>query len=162
MSHVNIGSPNSENVNFNISQTDLLAGTKQSFIAPINGYIEEIGIVVETAVTTGGTLTVELVPALFATEVGLDTTSFLNSINEYDSEIAGTGSEGAVAGAVVTIANAAVKGTISIVQATPGAASTPVIKGQLVEVLPAGFATAGAVNGYIRFRTEALANGPSG
>ena len=43
-----------------IGQTDLLAGTSHFVIAPVSGYIVRARSVVKKAVTTGGTMTIEL------------------------------------------------------------------------------------------------------
>lgn len=161
MSSVFIGSPHKVRVPFQINQTDLLAHTTQHFIAPIDGVVDEIGVVAQVAVTTGGTVAVESVPAVYNTEGGLDTTSFVNAISG-DTLAAGSGSKGAVAGASVTVADAATVGTVVISKATVGDASALVVKGQAIELDLAGFATAGALNGYIQFRDEVLANGASG
>lgn len=45
---------------FQINQTDLLAGTSCEIIAPVTGFISEIGIIVQGAVTTGGEITVKV------------------------------------------------------------------------------------------------------
>lgn len=57
----------------------------------------------------------------------------------------------AVVGAVVTIANAATKGTVQNAYATAGDASQIVKRGDRVTITPASFATAGAVNGALEF-----------
>ena len=43
-----------------IGQTDLLAGTSHYALAPASGHITKMSVVVKKAVTTGGTLTLEL------------------------------------------------------------------------------------------------------
>lgn len=43
---------------FSINQTDLLAGTAYEIVAPADGFIEELQVVVQAAVTTGGAVTV--------------------------------------------------------------------------------------------------------
>lgn len=161
MSNVFIGSPNKRRINFVINQTDLLAHTTQNFIVPINGVVDEVGVVGQGAVTTGGNVTVQAVPAVYNTEGGLDTTSFANAISG-DTLVAGTGAKGAVAGAVVAVPNAFAVGAVLISKATVGDPSALVVKGQQIEIDLSGFATAGALNGYIQFRDEVLANGPSG
>ncbi len=45
---------------FVIPQVELLAGTSIELYAPFDGYIEELATIVQTAVTTGGVLTVEI------------------------------------------------------------------------------------------------------
>lgn len=47
-------------VQFSIPQTELLAGTAIEVIAPVDGYIKELYTTVQTAVTTGGVVTVEV------------------------------------------------------------------------------------------------------
>lgn len=109
-----------------INQTDLLAGTAQQCIAPSSGYIEEFGVVVQAAVTTGGPITVAVAPA------------------------AG-GSAVPVAGLSVTVANAATAGTAAVDTPTEPSITRQVNKGDVITVIPdAAFATAGAVNWYVR------------
>jgi len=58
----------------------------------------------------------------------------------------------AVAGASITVADAATKGTIQTAAATPEGTYQAVTQGDRVEVIPsAAFATAGALNGYVEF-----------
>ena len=45
---------------FVIPQTELLAGTKIDLVAPFDGRVDELQIVVQGAVTTGGAITVEV------------------------------------------------------------------------------------------------------
>ena len=47
-------------VPFQINQTDLLAGTSCEIIAPVGGFISELGIIVQGDVTTGGDITVKV------------------------------------------------------------------------------------------------------
>lgn len=42
---------------FSIPQTELLAGTAIDLVAPVDGFVSGMGVVVQTAVTTGGTVT---------------------------------------------------------------------------------------------------------
>lgn len=105
------------------NSTDLLAGTSQWIASPVAGQIVEIGVIVQTAVTTGGTVTAKLATV-------------------------------AVTGLSVTVADAAAVGTVYTDAPTSltGATGT-VAKDTVIEVvLDAAFATAGAINGYIRVR----------
>lgn len=45
---------------FAINQTDLLAGTAFEIVAPCDGFVSELQVIVQTAVTTGGGITVEV------------------------------------------------------------------------------------------------------
>lgn len=47
-------------VPFVIPQTELLAGTAIELVAPEDGYIDELQVIVQTAVTTGGAVTVNI------------------------------------------------------------------------------------------------------
>lgn len=45
---------------FAIDETDTLAGTSQEIVAPDNGFIDELQVIVQKAVTTGGAVTVNI------------------------------------------------------------------------------------------------------
>jgi hypothetical protein len=45
---------------FNIPSTELLAGTTIELVAPVNGFIRKMRTTVQTAVTTGGAITVNV------------------------------------------------------------------------------------------------------
>lgn len=106
-------------IGFQISSTDLLAHTTQQFIAPCDGVITELVTIVQTAVTTGGTIKVQ--------------------INGVD-----------VSGATITVANSATVGTVQHGFANGG--TTAAIKeNDVVTLVTASFATAGALNGMIKF-----------
>jgi hypothetical protein len=108
---------------FAIDQTDLLAPVNRQLSAPCDGVIEELWVIVQAAVTTGGAITVLI-----------DTTT--------------------VVGLSVTVADAAAAGTTYSDTPTLPSATRTVTKGQRVQIAPAAaFATAGAVNGWISFRT---------
>lgn len=111
-------------VSFIIPQADLLAGVPFELIAPTDGFFEELQVVVQAAVTTGGTLTprIGVVP---------------------------------VAGLVVTVANGAAKGVVLQDVPDEPSATRRFKKGDRINIIPAGFATAGAVNGSITFRDSA-------
>ncbi len=97
------------------NETDTLAGTAQSFVAPCDGYVTSLRTKVNKAVTTGGNVTVEV------------------------AGVAVTGLSIAIADA------APVGTVQTDTPTTPQDASTKVRKGQLVTVTPAAsFATAGA------------------
>lgn len=150
-----MGSPDYLRHEFQINQTDLLAGTTQHYVSPITGYFKGLSTVVQAAVTTGGTLTPKCIPAVLNTEGGLDMTSFTGNISG-DTLVAGSGSLGAVAGLAQTIANAATAGTVQNTTVTQGDPSTFVVKGQAIEIDIAGFATAGAINGFLEFANDNL------
>lgn len=110
-----------ERLHFAINQTDLLAGTAFELIAPFDGYINTLRTSVQAAITTGGTLTAKTGAALATT----------------------------VAGMTQTIANSATKGTVTTSQATAKSPTKFVAAGTRIAIVPASFATAGAINGYI-------------
>ncbi len=110
-------------IEFDISEADTIANVAQEFIAPSDGFIKDVDVIVNKAVTTGGTV----------------------RVNNYR-----TGSSVQVAGLVTTIANGATKGTAGTrVSATKGAPSRYVKKGDRLSLTLTGFATAGALNGAI-------------
>ncbi len=99
-----------------IEQTDLLAGTSHFVIAPCSGHISRLSSVVKKAVTTGGTLTVELGGEKV---IGMDcVVGDSSAVNVIDT------------------------GTPSVA----GSQSTRVTKGDVIEIVgDAAFATAGEV-----------------
>lgn len=121
---------------FAINQTDLLAGTPQTFVAPQDGFISGMVLAVTTAITTGGTIKV-------GSTNGAVTSQFVVT--------AGTLVD--VAGLSQTIANGAVKGARYRKRPTDDSPTQQVKAGDRIEITPAGFATAGAVNGAILFNT---------
>lgn len=109
-------------VDFSINETDTLAGTTYEMIAPITGFVTGLDVTVQKAVGTGGTVKVQ------------------------------TGASTDVAGATVTVADSATKGTRYSAEATAGSSTRAVTKGDRVQVVPASaFATTGAVNGHVTF-----------
>lgn len=112
-------------VPFAANSTDLLAGTSQELIAPVDGFIAEIAATVQAAVGTGGVVKVAL---------------------------GGTPTD--VPGASITVADSATKGTRYSALATAHANNRAVSKGDRIQVLlDAAFATSGALNGYVRINT---------
>ncbi len=110
---------------FSIPSTQLLAGTGIDLVSPIDGYVVDAFVVVDTAVTTGGTVKVQL---------GVTPTD--------------------VPACVTTVPNSAAKGAVyNSVDPTPGSSGRKVSKGDRIRVLPAGFASAGALNGVILFNS---------
>lgn len=106
-----------------INQTDLLAPTIQDVVCPVAGFVANIRTMVQAAVTTGGTLQVQVAASN-------------------------------VTGCVVTVANAATKGTAqSATPTTARSATTVVVAGSRVSVVPASFATAGAIDYTIEIET---------
>lgn len=111
-------------VPFTIPQTELLAGTSIEVIAPVDGFISEVSGIVQTAIGTGGDITVKI----GTTDVPGLTLTFADS---------------ATKGTVVT----------DTPSAGP-ASARQVSKGDRIQVVPAAaFATAGAVNGHISINT---------
>lgn len=109
-------------INFEINQVDLLAHTTKELIAPVDGYITNLHLTVQIAVTTGGTVTVATGDAL------------------------GT----AVGGIALVIANSATKGTRVLSKSTSAdIATTKVVAGDRIGILVPSFATAGALTGHL-------------
>lgn len=117
---------------FAINQTDLLAPTVQDFIAPVDGFLIGLQASAQVAITTGGAIKASIAPA------------------------ATPGSPVDVAGLVVTFANASTKGTKQTAVATKGSATRAVKAGDRVILTPAGFASAGAVNGFLTFAAQVV------
>jgi hypothetical protein len=108
---------------FSINSTDLAANNGFEMIAPNDGYVMEVGVTVQAAVTTGGTITVKTGSALGTTVAGLS----------------------------ITVASAATKGTRYTGTSTPKDNTRAVLKGDRIAITTASFATAGALNGYVMF-----------
>lgn len=75
MSSIVIG-PVIERIEFLIQTAELIANTTQEFICPVDGYINDIEAVVQKAITTGGTLTLQAGGAVWNLQTYLDTSSF--------------------------------------------------------------------------------------
>jgi hypothetical protein len=111
---------------FFINETDLLAPTIQYLVSPCDGFITEMYTVVQKTITTGGTIKV----TLGSTDVVGDGAGSLLLVTHADSDAAGT---------------------VDSSQATFGSTTRAVTKGQAIKITPsAGYATAGAVNGWLR------------
>lgn len=107
---------------FDIPATELSAGTSIELVAPQDGYIDGIAVIVQTAIVTGGAITVLTGPAGAVTVLGLG----------------------------VTVADAAAKGIIYLDDATAGSSTRYVTKGSRIQVVPAAaFNGGGAVRGYL-------------
>lgn len=99
-----------------INETDTLAGTAKSFVAPCDGYIELLRVQIAKAVTTGGAVTVEV--------AGVAVTGLSCTV-----------ADGATAGFIV-----------EDLPTDSQSATTKVRRGQTITVTPAAaFATAGAL-----------------
>lgn len=108
---------------FVIPQVQLLAATPIDLVAPADGYVTGLTLIVDTAVTTGGTVK----PQIGTTDVP---------------------------GVLATVANAATKGTLAVAtDPTPSAPGRFVAKGGRIRIVPAGFATAGVLNGVLFFNS---------
>ena len=244
MSSLVIG-PLKERLEFQIAQAELIANTTQNIVCPVDGFIDGIDVTVNTAITTGGTITLQGGGAVWNMQNYLDTSSFdlpaqgdtaylppiatltpqlftasaptalgyvnLNShglavgqpvtlggtlptgfsagtyyvsangygINNFNlsssiaNALAGvsitgsgsnsttatvtTGAQGIipVTNCAITVASSAAAGTIYIGTPVPAGDATNLVKaGQLLKLVPASFATAGEVSGFIRFRSN--------
>ena len=106
---------------FNIPATELSAGTTIEHIAPVDGYIDELSVIVQTAIVTGGTVT-----------VGLGATPTL------------------VAGLTVTVGDSATKGTRYTDTSTAGSSTRKVTKGDRIQIIPAAaFNGGGELRGFL-------------
>jgi hypothetical protein len=127
---------------FEIEQTELLAGTAEEIVCPVDGYIDTMRGIVQGAVTTGGAVTVEVNTT---TVVGL-------SITLANSDAKGV--------------------RYSDTPTTPRSATTVVAKGDRITVTPAAaIDTAGQLNGFIEIEATGVqgtivagdnSNAPSG
>ena len=114
---------------FTIDQTELLAGTARDYIAPEDGYLEEIGIVIDTT-------------------IGASIGTVKAQVNAVD-----------VLGASVVTVSAAAKGVRyrtelrKVSEAARLSATRKFSKGDRLSLVPSGFTTAGRVQGFLRFRT---------
>ena len=117
MSSVTIGTRNRTEVA--ISAADLPANTTQNFLSPDDGFLQELAVIVQSAVTTGGTIKVQ-------NGSGLD-----------------------VGGLAVTIPNGAAAGSVYRATATKGDTNRPCKKNDACKLVPAGFATAGSVRAVV-------------
>lgn len=118
---------------FFIPQTELLAGTAIEIPVPMDGVIEAVRTSVQVAVTTGGTLTLKSGDALGTT--------------------IGSGS------LVTTIANSSAKGARQHLVDVNGSGKPDrkVTAGDRLAIVPASFASAGAIYGLVTVRTISLA-----
>lgn len=108
-------------IHFTIIEADLIGNLGYELNCPVDGYIREIGGIIQKAVTTGGTVTVKTGAALATTVLGLG----------------------------FTVADAATKGTRYVDVATAGSTTRVVAKGDRIAITTASFATAGGLHGYL-------------
>lgn len=99
-------------IDIQVTQADLIANVAQDFVMGFDGFLIGLDTIVQTAITTGGTIQAQL-----------------NGVN--------------VAGLVVTHANADAKG---VRKTATLAIPLALVRGDRITLVPAGFATAGAVN----------------
>jgi hypothetical protein len=119
-------------LDFIIGQTDLLAGTAIEIIVPEDCVVEAVRTTIQTAVTTGGTLTLKK-----TVTTALDTV--------------------VSAALTQTIANSATKGTQQLTTDLTGLSTLKLNAGDRLAIVPASFATAGAVIGTVVVRSISLA-----
>lgn len=129
---MSIKAGNREFIYFAINQTDLLAGTAIEIPVPIDCVVEAVRSIVQVAVTTGGTLTLKK-----TVTTALDTT--------------------VSAALTTTIANGALKGAQQHLVDLTGLSTLKFSAGDRLAILPASFATAGAVIGMVTLRSISLA-----
>lgn len=115
------------NVPFELNATELAAPTNYDIVSPIDGYIDAMLSTVQTAIVTGGDITV----------------------------LTGDAGGTTVAGLTTTVANSAAKGTRYSAQATAGSATRKVSKGDRIQIVPgAAFNGGGAVTGFLVISTS--------
>lgn len=117
-------------IQFDYPQTELLAGTARDYIAPEDGFLEEIGIIIDTT-------------------IGAAVGTIKAQVNTVD-----------VLGASVVTVSAATKGTRyrteirKVSEAARLSETRKFKKGDRISLVSSGFTSAGRVNGYLRFRTS--------
>lgn len=111
------GSPEVQRIYFYYDQAKLIANKPVQIESPITGFISKLAVTVDTTITTGGT-------------VGVN--------------VAAT----PVVGLTVTVANSDVAGT-EYTSTVANIATSVVAKASKLSIIPASFATAGAIDGYI-------------
>ncbi|RWI46828.1 MAG: hypothetical protein EOQ93_29310 [Mesorhizobium sp.] len=119
-------------LDFIINQTDLLAGTAIEIIVPEDCVVEAVRTSVQVAVTTGGTLTLKK-----TVSTALDTV--------------------VSAALTQTIANSATKGTQQVTSDLTGLSTLKLSAGDRLAIVPASFATAGAIIGTVAVRSVSVA-----
>jgi hypothetical protein len=113
-------SPGATQVPFFINQTDVLAPTAAQLVSPVNGYVNGLYVIVQSAVGTGGPVTVQ---------VGT------TDVTGLSVEVANSAAPGTI---------------YSDTPTTPYSATTVITKGGRLQVVPGTtFATSGAINGYV-------------
>jgi pyruvate/2-oxoglutarate dehydrogenase complex dihydrolipoamide acyltransferase (E2) component len=116
-------------VGFAVNTTKLAANTAIDIVAPYTGYIKEVLVAVEAAVTTGGTIGVSVSPAGVAASPTV-------------VEAAATGK--------TDVPNGATKGsTYKVFVAKEGSTTRKVNAGDRIRLVLASFATAGELNGVV-------------
>ena len=112
---------------YEIEQTELLAGTAEEIVCPVDGYIDQLRGIVQGAVTTGGAVTVEVNTT---TVTGL-------SITLADAATKGT--------------------RYSDRPTTPRSSTTVVAKGDRITITPASaIDTAGQLNGFLEIEAAGV------
>lgn len=105
-----------------LAATELAAGTSFEIVAPADGYLNELDLIVQVAIVTGGAITVLTGDAGGTTVLGLG----------------------------VTVADSATKGTRYNDKATVGSSTRKVSKGDRIQVVPAAaFNGGGALDGWL-------------
>lgn len=122
-----------KSIQFQFTEAELVANTALDLVADDDGFVDSLDVVIQKTITTGGTLNVQIGPG-------------------------GTpGTNVSVAGMQMTIANSAAKGTVQASTVPTKLSDTRAFKkGQRIRILPASFATAGALNGQINYNTGGL------
>ena len=122
---------------FVIPQADLIANNALDLICPYDGWICGLTLAVNKAITTGGTVNVRTSngnPFVAGAAAALTNT---------------------VQGGQITVASGAVKGTAYSSNPTDGdVVTTKVAKGDRIQIVTAGFASAGEIAGHLRINSS--------
>lgn len=126
---ISVGFPDNI-IDLQMDQATLIANTGFELNAPCDGYIKELRVAVQAAVTTGGTITV-----------------FINTVQVpgLSVTVANSATKGTRPAAGVPTAKTAAR---------------KVVKGDRIEVRTSGFATAGALNAFLTIEAANVAAEP--
>lgn len=115
-----------------MDQATLIANTGFELVAPVDGFIKELRAAVQSAVTTGGTITV-----------------FVNTVQVVGLSM--TVANGATKGT---------RPTAAVPSAASSKANRAVVKGDRIEIRTAGFATAGSLFATLDIEAATKSNEP--
>lgn len=108
---------------FQIDETKLTGNLALDLVAAEDGFVEELQIIVDKTITTGGTVKVLI------------------------------GASTEVEGLIITVANGATKGTVQSDTPTARTPTAAFKKGDRIRISLASFATAGSITGNLLYNT---------